>query len=621
VRDIMNATALDAELNVWQADDCAVRIAYSRAVMEELSLAATDGFNRLAHGGVEIGGVLFGVRDPDAVKILAHRALACEYAFGPSWMLSDNDRCALEDLLASPNTDSNLSGMQPVGWYISHTRSEIVLSERDLQLFQQYFPELWQIALVLRPHRFDPVRAGFFFRDPDGSMQAAFSQHEFVIEPGGSKPGMHLPGDRAPADTAPAAADPRVSEPALLERDPRPSAISHNPRSGPEPRPSAAPRVASSSSLRRWAWNAAAIAVALAGVLFWIGRSRDSAGLSLRELDAGRQLRIDWDHNSRVIQQSERGALEIEDGSLKLHNELSPDFLRTGSVTYLRTSGNVLVRLVVRGAGQSTLTEIRRFLGPPVAKAAPIYAGSANRSAKNDGTDAAPVRREREQEVQHGEPVEDPSNRTPRDVRVQSEIARQTSAASAPERRRLVLPPASVPRLAEPLLPAPPVIEANTAAAMATFPTRLTAPAPLNPADQGPSAGTVIWTGKLAKSGTLQIFGDRASQGHITGGLPGAPVRVQVFPSELTQEGLRIFTADPGSVSAPEAPGAQNGWNRTVYVLNPRRAGEISILETPRQQNAWNRLILRAERGDHSIIVLRWERVPAESALHAAGNR
>src|ERR1035437_2527898 len=117
----MNATALDTELNVWQADDCAVRIAYSRAVMEELTLAATDGFNRLALGGVEIGGVLFGVRDPDAVKILAHRSLACEYAFGPSWMLSGNDRCALEDLLAAPNTDCILYGVQAVGWYISHT--------------------------------------------------------------------------------------------------------------------------------------------------------------------------------------------------------------------------------------------------------------------------------------------------------------------------------------------------------------------------------------------------------------------------------------------------------------------------------------------------------------------
>src|ERR1019366_40416 len=477
----MNATALDAELNVWQADDCAVRIAYSRAVMEELSLAATDGFNRLAHGGVEIGGVLFGVRDPDAVKILAHRALACEYAFGPSWMLSDNDRCALEDLLASPNTDSNLSGVQPVGWYISHTRSEILLSERDLRLFLQYFPEIWQIALVLRPHRFDPVRAGFFFRDPDGSVQAASSHHEFIIEPGVGKPGMRLPGDRALADTAPAAANPAVPEPALLERHPQPSAISRNPRSGPEPRPSPAPRVASSFSRRRWAWNAAVIAVALAGVLFWIGRARDSAGPAPREIDEGGQLRIDWNHNSRVIQQSESGALEIEDGSLKVHNELSQEYLRSGSITYARTSGNVLVRLLVRGTDQSTFTEIRRFLGPPVATAAPIDVGSANRSSKKDGTDAAPARREREQEVQHVEQVEHPSNRKLRDVRVKSEIARQTPAASASERRRLVLPLASVPRPAEPLLPAPPVIEANTAAAMATFITRLTAPVPLNP--------------------------------------------------------------------------------------------------------------------------------------------
>src|ERR1039457_4217546 len=104
----MNSTVFDAELKMWHAAGCAVRIAYSRAVMEELRLAAFDGFHRLAHGGVEIGGVLFGVRDHDAVKILTHRALACEYAFGPSLALSDKDRCALEDLLARPNTDGSL---------------------------------------------------------------------------------------------------------------------------------------------------------------------------------------------------------------------------------------------------------------------------------------------------------------------------------------------------------------------------------------------------------------------------------------------------------------------------------------------------------------------------------
>ena len=131
----MNSPASDVELDVWQAAGCAVRIGYSRAVMEELRLASVDGFHRLAHGGVEIGGVLFGVRDSDTVKVLGHRALACEYGFGPTFTLSDNDKRALENLLASPVTDGDLSGMQPVGWYHSHTRSEILLSEIRLNIF------------------------------------------------------------------------------------------------------------------------------------------------------------------------------------------------------------------------------------------------------------------------------------------------------------------------------------------------------------------------------------------------------------------------------------------------------------------------------------------------------
>lgn len=663
----MDSTASDVELDVWQADGCAVRIQYSRAVMEEVRLAAFDGFHRLSHGGVEIGGVLFGAREPDAVKILAHRAFACEYAFGPSFTLSDNDRRAFEDLLASPDTDSDLSGMQPVGWYHSHTRSEIQLSEKDLQLFQQCFPQNWQIALVLCPRHFDAVRAGFFFREPDGSLQAASTRHEFIIKPVGGKPDVGLPRDRAPADTAPAPANLALRGPAVPEpepqnsvqdsvRGPQPTAIPDLPLSGPEPRPQPAPRAASRYPRLRWALSAiasaAVIALALAGVLFWIGPSPASAGLSLRARDVGGQLRIDWDRTSPIIQQSTSGVLEIEDGLRKVHEELSQEHLRAGSITYLRTTGNVLVRLLVRGADQSTLTEASRFLvppvttpGPPVATAdlpaatpdppaaiaAPSDAGAADVAAKKVETAAAPVEREPEVEV-HVIPVPPVArppapapDRTPARVKTpvpaKSESARQRSAASAPARRRLVLPRAGAPLRAESLLPAPPAIAANSGEVMPAFMPRLPAPAPPNPADQGPSSGKIIWTGKLDKSGTIQILGNRASQGHITGGLPGGPVRVQVFPSELTQEGVRIYTADPRSISASEAPGAQNGWNRTVYVLNPRKAGEIGILEAPGQKNGWNRLVLRAERGDHAIIVLRWERIPAESVPHATSTR
>ena len=92
-------------------------------------------------------------------------------------------------------------------------------------------------------------------------------------------------------------------------------------------------------------------------------------------LDVGGQLRIDWNHGSRVIQQGQSGAIEIEDGSFKVYNELSQEDLRSGSVTYLRTTGHVQVSLVVRGADQGTQTEIIRFSGPPVPTAAPVTAG------------------------------------------------------------------------------------------------------------------------------------------------------------------------------------------------------------------------------------------------------
>ena len=584
--------------------------------MEELALAASAGFNRLAKGGVEIGGVLFGVRDSDSLKILACRALPCEYAFGPSFTLSDGDRRALEDLLASPNTDSSLSGMLPVGWYHSHTRSPILLSDEDLQLFQQYFPETWQIALVLRPHRFDPVRAGFFFREPDGSVQAASSRHEFVIKPASAKPGS-LPDDPALSDFA-SPPGPALLEPVSLDPRPQPSAISR-PRSEPEPH-SSPPWSASTGPQRWWSWRAAAVVLTLAVALFWLTRLRASAGLALHELDVGGHLRIEWNHDARIIRQAESGAIEIEDGSFKLHHELSPEYLRLGSATYLRTTGNVLVRLLLRGADQSTFTEFTRFQGSPMAAAAPIDAPSAAPAAPSAGKDPPPAPPAPEQEVRNLPPVDRPSRQSPREAPVQAVSAQPPSPASAPQRRQLTLPPAGAPHPAEPLLPAPPVITPTAAATPSAILPHVGIPAPPKPDDQSPAAGKIIWTGKLARGGTVQILGNRPSQGRVTGGLPGVPVRVQVFPSELVQEGLRIFTADPASISPPEAPGAQNGWNRTAYVLNPRKAGEIIIVEAPGPQNAWNRLVLRAERGEHSIIVLRWERAAAEPSLHSRGN-
>ena len=108
-------------------------------------------FTRLPHGGVEVGGVLFGSRMEHGVRILKRRALQSEYGQGPSFALSANDEIALEKLIADAAADPELADLEPVGWYHSHTRSGVFLSEQDLDLYNRRFPQPWQIALVLRP--------------------------------------------------------------------------------------------------------------------------------------------------------------------------------------------------------------------------------------------------------------------------------------------------------------------------------------------------------------------------------------------------------------------------------------------------------------------------------------
>jgi proteasome lid subunit RPN8/RPN11 len=590
----MYSTVFDAELDLWQAAGCEVSVEYSRAVMEQLRLDAVDGFHRLAHGGVEIGGVLFGVRDARsldrcAVKVLAHKALACEYAYGPSFTLSENDRCALERLLLLPNAEAELSGMEPVGWYLSHTRSEILLSEKDLELYQRYFSKPWQIALVLRPHRFDPVRAGFFFREPDGAIHAQSSRHEFLIAPVGRKPATSLSvGPPSPIEPSPIEPSPPLPSPPLPSQ------------------PAESQPATSRYPGRRLVWTAAAIAILVAGGLFWIRGARPLPGVSLQAIDEAGQLQIHWDRNSQTIRQSRGGALEIEDGPTKVQDELSQENLHSGNVIYLRNTGSVLIRLLVRGPDGSVRTEVIRFLGAPVATAG-VVPPEANPGAKAQ-IDAEAI---------------SPASKTSTVSR--DRARKEIEPATSPSRplRRLVSPtPARAPA-SEPAFPSPPSAAANgVVAAPLTFLPRLptTVPAPVPPpmpqrvVDSLPHDGRIIWIGKLARNATIQILGNHASPGQITGALPGTPVRVQVLPAEMTHEGVRIFTADAKSVVAPEAPGAQNGWNRTEYVLNPRKAGEIHVVEAPNPQNGWNRLVLRAERGDHSIIVLRWERIAADTA-------
>lgn len=160
---------------VWEAPECPVRIEFPVAVMDEMRAAVVDAYYSVPRGGVEIGGVLFGKNERGCVRIESWRQIPCEYATGPSFSLSDNDREGLTRLLGE-------SKLEPVGWFHSHTRSEIRLTPADIELYDRFFPGKRQIALVLRPGHLQATRAGFFFRDAGGRIETEASCREFVAD-------------------------------------------------------------------------------------------------------------------------------------------------------------------------------------------------------------------------------------------------------------------------------------------------------------------------------------------------------------------------------------------------------------------------------------------------------
>src|SRR5580698_318154 len=178
---------IETAVGEWTAPQCPFRIEYSARVLDDIRLAVVDAFFSLPRGGAEIGGILLGQHDDGRVLIAGFEPLDCEHATGPSFTLSARDQTLLAEMTAVARR--NPPNLQPVGWYHSHTRSEIFLSDADQDIHNRFFPEPWQVALVLKPHTFEPTRGGFFFREPDGSMRGAASYREFRLDPMPLRPG------------------------------------------------------------------------------------------------------------------------------------------------------------------------------------------------------------------------------------------------------------------------------------------------------------------------------------------------------------------------------------------------------------------------------------------------
>ena len=376
----------------WEVPACPFPIEFAAEKLEEIRLAVTDQFYALPRGGLEIGGVLFGLREGNELRIQDYRMIECEHLTGPSFLLSEKDRAGLARLLEESAKDEKLAGLAPVGWFHSHTRSGIFLSPQDLEIHETFFPEPQQIALVLRPANLDPTRAGYFFRGADGNMTSECAQ-EFVVEPVADEGPVHSlrsakrpvapvngahsvtrERDRAPEHARqepggkPEGLAPHEKKYAGLGEPPEPAP--RPPRHEPEPVFAAPPPPPPPEPVRRRSFLgiAAALAIISVGVAGYATRDlwMPSAPASLR-LDASEaegKLLIRWNAGSPAIREAASGTLEIRDGGKPISIPLDAAQLGRGFYLFARESEKTFLRLAVSRPGAPAVEDTAVFSGP-----------------------------------------------------------------------------------------------------------------------------------------------------------------------------------------------------------------------------------------------------------------
>ncbi|HVX65434.1 MAG TPA: hypothetical protein VHA11_02470 [Bryobacteraceae bacterium] len=593
-----------AEMGLWNAESSPVLIEYSVPVLEQIRAEAVSGFCRFPRGGIEIGGILFGSAEGNRIRVLAARQVACEYASGPSYVLSDRDHARFRTTLEAPRSDRDLAGMVPVGWYHSHTRSGIFLSPADLEIQDRYFPNRRQVALVVKPEATGPGRAGFFVREGNGSIQAGASYQEFAIPV--LNPRAHVAEPPEPVDPPqPPAAELETAAPdTAVEAPPEPEEDAAVLPDEPEPAIEEIEEEEDERAPRggmHWVWAGLAVMVALAVFAFLPRQPRHDPAplpLSLRVLDASGQLQIAWDRNSLRGAGVRRASIEIVDGGERVLMPFDAERLREGSITYARHSDNVEVRLRVERASGSQ-EEFVRFLGSRIDSAAtPLPATPVPLPASVSKPVVSPERM----------PEETPRLGGPAVPKAQPK-AFDMAQLRTPERPRrevaLPAPPAVEPSGGRPVLSGPPVPGSEPRIAPPPAqPARENRP---KPAYTGPSSGRILWTGDFRRGVSNSLEGRHATAGAPLGELPGLPVRVRAYPAELSARGLTVFAS--GGRDRREGPGPQNGWNNTSWMVDPRRSGELLVLEPPSPQNGWKKLTVRNDSRDLSIIIIDWSLV------------
>jgi hypothetical protein len=548
---------------------------------------------------LEIGGILFGVREEGATKILAARPIECEHRFGPSFVLSDNDFLSLEQTLTELRSDPELVSLEPLGAYFSHSRHGVAeLTDKEIELYDRLFTNTSPLTFVLIPRSSGLiVHVNLLAKGSDGSHVSCdeFDYSIFTAEPQDAEAAPQIDFRIVPpVEVTNTALRNTTAGRALTMQD------------DPGVTEERLPPIKSS-------WPGAIISTAImvlalagAGVAYLVWPA-SPATIPLNVTDRDGNVVIQWDPRLAPLQGASEGSIDIEDGvqggsKRTAHLFLDAHALRQGLISYRRESEIVRVSFKVGG---KEITGLGTTIFMAAKSGAPVTANNASAPAEIVPDSNVPIPSSIPPAPQA---LEKPANVSSVVAPHEREAPRRSfRAPSITQVKQSNSRPAALPE--PPALGGAPIVP-NSALIIAALPAP--APPPPAPVRSGvtaapalPTSGRLIWTGQLAKRAILSFSAAGASSGHLSGWFPPKlPVRVNVHPGELIDGGIVIYTK--GEAPRSESPNPGNGWNTVIYKRDDAAAAEIEMLEAPGAANQWNQLVLRNGNRKLSILVLDW---------------
>jgi TonB family protein len=397
----------------WVAPNGAQSVICDCALIDELRNQVIEAFLLLPRRGMEVGGLLLGrVEEHGVVHIEGFESIPCEHRYGPSFILSDDERAGLRGALAL-----RYNGKSPtvVGLYRSYTGREPVLDAADEELIRTYFQDPHAAFLLIRPQSPTECTATFLFWDRDGLPTRpryplfpldGTRLNGALAPPVEAKPVVRSePGPEPVAQPEPAS----VAEPeAAAQPEPEPEPVAQpEPASAAEPEAAAQPEPVAvapdpappidvpfasygrrrsrlgddqdedeQSSHRKRVWLLPVCATLLIGAAFAYQYSKLASeprwsDLGLDAQGTAGEVQVRWNGSAPALEHATRATLTIADGADRKTIQMSSASLHSGNFAYRPTGHDLLFRLEFDTGSQHAVDSIR-FVTVVAAPPAPV---------------------------------------------------------------------------------------------------------------------------------------------------------------------------------------------------------------------------------------------------------